>query len=189
MLSEATLSFAKNYVEKGLLRDGRKLLIVRSAVGGTGFLDRRWGLRDDLFLRMIEMSKTALCLHPSNRIVGLLWHQGETDADLGADRDGHYKRLWDLVEAVRSVFGSPDLPFLAGDFVEQWRKAGPQKADPVRAAMRDVCKNAGCAAFVETDGLASNDQQLGNGDTIHFSRNALAQLGERYFEAFYQLLA
>jgi hypothetical protein len=37
---------------------------------------------------------------------------------------------------------------------------------------------------VESDGLQSNDQALGTGDTIHFSRRAIYELGKRYFEAF-----
>lgn len=31
------LIFAKKYLERGLLKEGRKLLILRAAVGGTGF--------------------------------------------------------------------------------------------------------------------------------------------------------
>lgn len=36
-VGDFSLSFAKKYVESGMLKEGRKLLIVRTAVGGTGF--------------------------------------------------------------------------------------------------------------------------------------------------------
>ena len=35
-----SLPFAACYIKKGLLKEPRKLLIIRAAVGGTGFLDR-----------------------------------------------------------------------------------------------------------------------------------------------------
>ena len=37
--SNFALAFARDYIRSGLLAQGRKLLILRSAVGGTGFLD------------------------------------------------------------------------------------------------------------------------------------------------------
>jgi hypothetical protein len=60
---------------------------------------------------------------------------------------------------------------------------------PVVDAIRAVCRDCGSGAFVETDGLPSNSQQertppLPWDDNIHFSRNALYRLGERYFQAF-----
>lgn len=46
-----SLAFCTKYIESGMLRPGRKLLVIRAAVGGTGFLDKRWGMTDDLYLR------------------------------------------------------------------------------------------------------------------------------------------
>ena len=43
------------------------------------------------------------------------------------------------------------------------------------------------AAFIETSDLLSNNQQIGNGDPIHFSKDSLYKLGHRYFEAFAQI--
>ena len=119
--SNFSLSFARKYLNAGLLRDGRKLLILRTAVGGTGFLDNRWKMTDDLYLRMMEMTRTAIGLNDENRLVGLLWHQGETDATLNATYEVHYNHLMGLLRSVREEFHVPDLPFVAGDFVYQWK--------------------------------------------------------------------
>ena len=100
---------------------GRKLLIIRAAIGGTGFLDNRWGMTDDLYLRMIEMIKTALELNPKNKLVAFLWHQGETDAILKVSKQEHFYNLSLLVNSVRSIFNCETLPFIAGDFVSQWK--------------------------------------------------------------------
>ena len=181
-----SLTFAEEYIKSGLLKPGRKALIVRSPVSGTGFSDGRWGPRDDLYLRMMEMAKAALGLNPGNRLAAFLWHQGETDVINKVSYGYYYGHLSALLKSVRDTFGVPNLPFVAGNFVEQWRLHNVQAEgkEPVIRALRDVCAPAGNARFVETDGLASNDQKTGNGDDIHFSREALYIMGERYFEAF-----
>lgn len=186
--SNFSLSFAERYVKEGLLAEGRKLLIIRSAVGGTGFCTHEWGPEDPLYLRMIDLTKTAMELNPENRLVGLLWHQGENEADRGVDFDTHCGYLSTFVRLAREAFGAPDLPFVAGDFVEGWRADHPASKQ-VSDAMRAVCRDAGHAAFVETDGLLSNLDELhrnplGWEDPIHFSRKAIYALGERYFDAF-----
>ena len=40
----------------------------------------------------------------------------------------------------------------------------------------------GNSAFVNTDDLPSNKEKVGNNNEIHFSREGLLKLGERYFE-------
>ncbi len=189
------LPFAREYVGAGRLAEGRKLLILRAAVGGTGFLDNRWKLTDDLYLHMMEMIRTALALNPENRLVALLWHQGETDAGCHATYDQHYNHLKTLVESVRTTFDAPDLPFIAGDFVHDWRDANVEICTPVLDAVRAVCKDCTPAAFVETDGLKSNAQAVidhplgwGNGDTIHFSRRSIYELGQRYYGKFAEIV-
>lgn len=182
-INEFALNFSREYIKKGRLKTGRKVLILRAAVGGTGWADHRWGMTEDLYLKMMEMIKAAIELNPENRLVAFLWHQGETDT--GSAHDVHYNHLRELVESVRSTYNYPKLPFIAGDFVnDEWKKENLAGAEPVIAAIRDVCKDIGYAGFAETDDLHSNHQDIGNGDTIHFSREALNILGARYFEIF-----
>ena len=177
-----SLAFAARTRQAGLLAEGRKLLIIRAAVGGTGFSDCRWGPQDDLFLTMMDLIKAALSLNPRNRLAAFIWHQGETD--VGHPADGHKQNLTRMVGLVRDTYNCPDLPYIAGDFVPQWKQSLSGGAEPVSRAIREVCQTLRNAAFVETEGLTSNAQQNGTDDTIHFSRDALNKLGERYFEAF-----
>ena len=194
--SNFALSFAREYSAAGKLTEGRWLLIIRAAVGATGFLDNRWKLTDDLYLQMLDMVRTALSLNPENRLVALLWHQGETDASLSATYAQHYAHLMSLLQGVRTTFDVPTLPFVAGDFVPLWRDANATACAPVRDAMRAVCADCGHGAFVESDGLHSNaedvapeDHPCGWGaDAIHFSRNGIYGLGKRYFEAFERMI-
>ena len=190
--SNFSLSFAREYLGNGMLAEGRKLLILRAAVGGTGFLDNRWGMTDDLYVTMMEMIRTALSLNRENRLVAFLWHQGETDAIFGASRETHYRNLKGLLSSVRSTFDASNLPFIAGDFVQHWKGDNMEISIPVVDAIRAVCADCAPAGFVETDGLLSNSQEPWCkpepiDDSIHFSRRAIYTLGQRYFECFRQL--
>ena len=189
------LPFAREYINAGYLAEGRSILILRAAVGGTGFLDNRWKLTDDLYLHMMEMIRTALSLNPENRLIALIWHQGETDAICHATYDQHYHHLNTLLNSVRDTFEVPELPFIAGDFVPRWKEANIQIAAPVSDAMRAVCTDCGHGGFAESHGLGSNAQDVdvhplgwGNTDDIHFSRRSIYELGLRYFREYARIV-
>ena len=79
---DLALPFAKDYVKAGLLEKGRRLLIVRAAVGATGFarddeVMGHWGEGEVVREKMYELIDYAMSLSPDNRLVALLWHQGE----------------------------------------------------------------------------------------------------------------
>jgi len=181
------LSFAEKYLYNGKLQSDRKLLLLMAGVGGTSFYAKRWGLEDDLFLRMMEMLKTAMALNKENRLVALLWHQGESDTQ-NPDRDVHYKNLTNLVKEVREVSEQDNLPFIAGDFVKNWYNENEEICKPIVTAIKDVCNDIGHSAFIETEGLQSNHEKVGDDDMIHFSREALYFLGHRYFNAFEDII-
>ncbi len=186
--SDFSLSFVRNYIRAGRLEEGRRVLVLRTAVGGTGFLDNRWKNCDDLYIRMIAMIRTALELNPENRLIALLWHQGETDAIYHASYETHYGHLMNLVDSVRREFDAPTLPFVAGDFVQEWKQDNLSIAAPVVDAIRAVVRDCAQAGFVETEGLESNHLDgTREGDNIHFSRQSLYELGERYFDMFQQI--
>ena len=188
-INEFALNFSREYIKYikiGRLENGRKILILRAAVGGTGWADHRWGMTEDLYLKMMEMTKAALELNDRNKLVAFLWHQGETDS--GSAYDTHYGHLKELVESVRNIYKYPKLPFIAGDFVSEWKSANLEICEPVIAAIKDVCRDIGYAGFAETSDLKSNNQDTGNGDVIHFSREALNRLGARYFNIFAKIV-
>ena len=97
-----------------------------------------------------------------------------------------------MMQTVRHEFNVPKLPFVAGDFVQEWKNLNIDRARPVSDAIRVVCLDAKCGSFVKTDGLLSNREELGRNplgwlDRIHFSRKAVYELGIRYFNAFIEI--
>ena len=183
--NDFSLSFAKEYVDNGYLAEDRKLLIIRAAVGGAGFLKGHWGLGKQLYNKLVEMVDYALSLNPENRIVGFLWHQGEHDAFEGNPPENFYKALKEMCFDVRARYGN--MPFIAGDFCPEWRNKNIEICQPIIDKIKQVVSELGNSGFVESVGLLSNNQRTGNGDDIHFCRESLYELGRRYFSTYQTL--
>ena len=187
MLGDFSLGFAQKYVAEGLLAPDRKLLIVRTAVGGTGFLKHYWAVGDPLYGRMLRMTDYALSLNPENRLVGFLWHQGEHEAAFLNDPKRYHDQLLEVINSVRNRYEKPTLPFVCGGFCHQWAQENQPACDNIMAVIRSVAEEVG-GRYVETSDLRSNDQKTGDGDTIHFCREDLQKLGFRYFASYAKLI-
>ncbi len=188
--------FAKRYYEKYLIHTDRKVLIVNSAVGGTGFRDNQWGVEQErlLYKRMKDMTSYALSLHEETRIVALLWHQGECDsfenADWSVDKryEMHKSHLTTMLNDFERVFKCKNLPMIAGKFCDEWYLKNKMPCDAVLKAIEEVfCKPS--RRVVETSGLKSNNQEIKNDDDIHFCRSSTYALGEKYFDAYEKITA
>ena len=180
------LTFAQSYIKAGSLKEGRKLLIVRAAIGGTGFKKAHWGLGNLLYEKLKEMVEYALSLNEENRIVAFLWHQGEHDAFEKNDPAVFKTQLADQLQDFRARYGEK-IPFVAGDFVSEWKNKNLEDCKPILSNIREVIAENMPAAFVETADLLSNNEKHQNGDDIHFCRESLHILGKRYFDAFQSL--
>lgn len=176
------LKFAEEYVKEGYLAQDRKVLIIRAAIGGTGFIGKQWHMEGKVYLKMLEMIDYALSLNKENKIVAMLWHQGEHDAFGGNTKDVFYGQLKALTNSIRSRYGN--IPFMAGDFVNEWKTKYIELCEPIVDAIRQIVAEMGTSAFIETSDLQSNNQKIGNGDDIHFCREALQVVGQRYFDAY-----
>ncbi len=187
------LSFGRAYYDKYLQGTGRKLLLIYSGVGGTGFCRKEWGTEGTvLFDRLVSMTAYALSLNPENRLTGFLWHQGECDSFENADWEWerryrtHKENLSAMLDAFCQRFSCPRLPVIAAGFCNEWYQKYKEPCDAVLKAIRETVSERN-GAFVETADLKSNNEQTGNGDDIHFSRESLYRLGIRYFQAFEKL--
>lgn len=186
-LGDFSLTFAKAYIDAGLLAPNRKILIIRAAVGGTGFQKKHWGMEDVLYLKMIEMIDYALSLNPENQIKGLLWHQGEHDAAEGNAGENYRNQLTMLINSIKEYYHCPNLPFICGSFVSEWRKKNEDICKPILEALQQVASEM-YGEYVEAGDLLSNNEKTGNGDDIHFCRESLHILGRRYFDAYQEIV-
>ena len=180
------LRFAEKYAAT-YLKEGRGVLIIHGAVGATGFAKNNWGVGSVLYSRLCRMCSLALGMNSENRLVAVLWHQGEQDAifrpKLTAEEreQTHYTELSAMLADFRLQYGT--VPFIMGDFTEEW-KAICENSEVIVSAMQRIVSDYKAVGLVNSSGLFTNNQQLGNGDKFHFSRNSLTLLGERYFDVF-----
>jgi hypothetical protein len=72
------LTFAKEYADKYLV-DGRKVLIIPCGRGQTGFAAHDWNRGDAMYTDAVNRTAHALSLNKDNKLVAILWHQGEND--------------------------------------------------------------------------------------------------------------
>ena len=187
-LGDFSLTFAEDYINNSLLGEGRRLLIVRAAIGATGFNGGYWGVGKPLHEKMIEVTKYALSLNPENRVVALLWHQGEHEAARGTPVEDYKRYMKETIEDVRDRLSLPTLPFISGDFCGEWKMKNITTTAPVIEKLREATEECGYSAFVSSEGLLSNRQANGGTDDIHFCRASLYELGHRYFAAYMSVL-
>ena len=179
------LTFAEEYIKAGMLQEGRAILIIRAGVGGTGFYRKEWGLGSLLYNKLTELVDYALSLNEENRVVALLWHQGECDSAEKTPPEKFEAELTAQMLDTRARYG--EMPMVAGDFVNEWKSKNLELCEPIVAKIKEVFAKLGRGAFVETADLLSNNQKTGNGDDIHFCRQSQHILGRRYFDAFKNL--
>jgi hypothetical protein len=195
-MGDFALSFAREYINDGRLQPGRKLLIIRAAVGGTGFATGFWLPGGLCFSKCMQMIQEARDANADNRFIALLWHQGEHDAFRNAGwspefREEEYRKNFAfLVACVRNLCGDAELPVIAADFCRDWADKNKDACAAIASATRSVLSLKNRGAFVGSEGLLSN-RQAGSlpDDDIHFCRAALYGLGERYYQAYKAILS
>ena len=180
------LTFAEEYMNAGLLEEDRAILIVRAAVGGTGFCRNEWGLTSLLYTKLKELVDYALSLNEENRVVAFLWHQGECDSVEKNPPETFAAQFTEQMLDARARYGV--MPIIAADFVNEWKSKNIELCTPIVEKIKELMVTLGKGGFVETSDLPSNNQKIGNGDDIHFCRESQHILGERYFDAFKKII-
>lgn len=179
-------SFAKKYKEFDLEK-GRKVLLIQTAIGGTGFSKKHWGVGDMLYERMCKMVRYALSLNSKNRLVSFLWHQGEHDTfenpqfNFEERKQFYYDNLNSMINSFRKEFGV--VPFVCAGFTRQWLETYTSQSKAVYEAIKEVSKTNEKIAFIHnTHDLKSNAEKVSNGDEVHFCKEAQRILGLRYYD-------
>lgn len=169
-------SFAKEYskahpeVEVG---------IIPCADGGTAL--EQWMPGELLFENAINCAKLAM---RTSHLVGVLWHQGE--GDCRPDRYPFYiERFKVIMDELRKCLGMPNIPILVGglgDFLSDCTLSENMKNYIyVNDALQQIATEYPNCTYVSAKGLGANP------DNLHFSAEALKELGIRYFNEYQKL--
>ena len=128
-------TFAKEYTN----RTGRNVLLVPTARNGTSSLQWSKGAGDLLYDNALNRTIAAVNSKPNNRLCGILWHQGESDAIFARGQSGatfealriaFIDRVTAIINTFRSDIAangitgnkviSADIPWLLGGFTIPW---------------------------------------------------------------------
>ena len=149
-------SFARTMLEKD--KDISIGLIVNA--GGETAIDE-WLGKSKLYWSARKRAKEAM---KHGTLKGILWHQGEGDADKA---DGYLDKLKSIIGNFRADLNSPSVPFIAGQIA---------KDGSINAQIAQLPDAIHLTSFVSSDGLTTTDG-------THFDTKSQILLGERYAEA------
>lgn len=195
------LLFGQTMVEG---RPGRKIAIVKYALGGSGLADGvgygNWHpdfstgaglnqydhalktLRNALAVSDIDRDGTHDRLIPS----GIVWMQGEADAyDSQVAADAYRANIERLMDLLRAALRVDDLPVVIGRITDSGMSDDGSVMDyigTVQEAQQDFVTNDECAAYVTvTDELGYLD------DGWHYDTAGFVELGSAFAHAMREL--
>ena len=151
--------------------------LIPAAVGGTPVASWVHGGKDVdpksgffPYDDSIRMTREAM---KTGRLVAILWHQGETDAQ--QHTPDYKEKLNAIIANFRRDLNVPEVPFILGglgEFLEM------EAASEYNQMIREVAAEGYKTGFAPATGL--NDR----GDKLHFDTPGQHELGRRYWDAF-----
>lgn len=169
-------SFAREYINDNKLYAQRKILILPLAFGATGFIDNKWGVGNDHYVGAIEFTNLMLAMSLNNRLVAIIWHQGELDCG-NLTKAQYIPELDAMIGGMRnSIMNAVEVPFILGELSRDW-----VGSDPGRLAIQEAIQ--GTAARVGRTAVTSSLGLTGvAGDEVHFTGSSCRELGQRYYD-------
>ena len=164
-------SFAEIYAKEHNVEVG----IIPCADGGSSM--EQWREGELLFDHACYMAELA---SRTSDIVGILWHQGESDCS-EEDCTLYEERLKAFIKALKNRLNLPHVPFISGglgDFLTDCDKGDFSNYIHINSALKNIADNDKTVGFASAEGLSANP------DNLHFSAKALREFGIRYYEEY-----
>lgn len=144
--------------------------LIPAAFGGSA-LDE-WRPGQPHYVNAVARAKEAM---KHGQLAGILWHQGESDAD--PEHIATYAiRFQKMIAQLRADLGAENVPLVVGE-LGHYR---PEFAG-MNAVLATLPRSVPLCAFVSSAGLTDK------GDHLHFNTPSLHEFGRRYAAAWMQL--
>jgi len=155
--------------------------LIPCAVGGTSI--DRWTKGARLYDEALRRARLALqTTSPLKaRIRGVLWLQGEADANEKA-LAGYEAKLLKLVDDLRADLANPDLPFIACTIGEMRPDAEGQKKAEMNKLLLSLPSKRPHTACVDARDLKGNI-----GDNVHYDTASQTAIGRRFAAKYFEL--
>jgi hypothetical protein len=191
------------------LLPNRRIALIKHAHSGTNLFaqwnpganatDRaQWGPQFTIFVDTVEGGLAGLRAQGYQPVVrGMIWQQGENDANGGPNSENYGRNLAHFIQRVREQFNAPNMVFVYGYVLPPQTAPQYRGRDAVRQGEHDVDQNSGSplavqgAFVVPTDDLshrADDPGMTGNlqNDHLHFGTSGMLELGRRMADRIYE---
>lgn len=169
------VNLAESFAEAYAAKYGVEVGLIPCADGGTRIA--QWAPGSLLFDNAVYQARLAL---RTSHIVGILWHQGESDAT--NDRYLRYgAELETILTQLRRLLGLEDVPVILGGlgpYLDDYTKSPHLQWPEINLQLQAVADRLPHCGYVGAEGLQPNP------DNLHFSAAALHAFGLRYFGEF-----
>lgn len=166
-------SFAQAWIDD---HPGESIGLIPCAEGGSSIDD--WASDGLLTRHAISEAKFAM---ETSEIVGILWHQGESDS-YGERYITYEDKLLLLFKHLREELNAPDIPIIIGELGHYLGEVGFGKSaveyKQINQILSKVAHTEKNCYFVTAKGLTANP------DGIHIDGISQRKFGIRYYEAF-----
>ena len=116
-----------------------------------------------------------------SELIGILWHQGESDS-YGGGYQTYYKKLQVIIESLRKELNAFEVPLIIGGLGDFLGKNGfglnCTEYELVNEQLLKFAREQENSCFVTAEGLTPNP------DGIHMDAVSQRRFGVRYYEAF-----
>lgn len=167
------ISFAQAWTED---HPGESIGLIPCAEGGSSIDE--WTIDGLLTRHAISEAKFAM---ETSEIVGILWHQGESDS-YGERYKTYEDKLLSLFKHLREELNAPDIPIMIGELGHYLGEVGFGKSaveyKQINQIISKVAQTEKNCYFVTSKGLTANP------DGIHIDAISQRKFGLRYYEAF-----
>jgi hypothetical protein len=147
--------------------------LIPAAFGGSAL--NEWVPGSTHYNNAIERTKAALtAAGPGARLRGILWHQGEADANDEALALTYRIRFAKVIAALRKDLGAESVPVVVGQLGEFVSDKTYSQLGRINAELATIPLHVPLSAFVSSRGLKDK------GDALHFDTPSLKEFGRRY---------
>ena len=156
--------------------EGEQIGLIPCAEGGSS-LDN-WAVDKNLFKNAVIQAGFAM---QDSELIGILWHQGESDS-YGGGYQTYYKKLQVIIESLRKELNAFEVPLIIGGLGDFLGKNGfglnCTEYELVNEQLLKFAREQENSCFVTAEGLIPNP------DGIHMDAVSQRRFGVRYYEAF-----
>ena len=172
----AGVSLGASFADSFANATGLEVGLIPCADGGTKI--QQWQPGELLYDHALMMAKLAM---RTSKLTGILWHQGESDCR-GLDEGLYRQQFLHLMESLRRDLGDPNLPLVIGEVSEDISPVhGMVDMPAMNRLLHQLQKECPNCAIVKAKDLPLKE------DGVHFTSQALRELGRRYFVAYQSL--